>query len=182
MDWCEQCPLRLFNKKHHNLQGIGNPWATNVILIPNVDYGAYKKGNLNFSEQAAIISSLLSTGVLQTNLYIVPLIRCNEDIACEVNDDIIANCLHYFADELKLYNWKNILVCGSAWNRMFNRHLKDDFGKAIYSIKNGRLYVPNYSPLVKLTDTKKFELFKEYLYKWYNTAINKTIDYELLYL
>lgn len=180
---CNECPLRLYNKKHHNLQGIGNPWSDNVIIIPNVDYDAYKVGNLSFSNQVDIISAILPTGVLATNCYIVPLIRCNESISCKVNDDIIRRCITYLIDDLNLYNWHNILVCGSAWTRLFNREITSDFNNCIYSVKHKRIYLPNYNPLIKYIDDNKFEIFKNRLIEWYNTSISKLCpNYEMLYI
>ena len=44
MNICDDCPIRLFNSKHYNLQGIANPYFGNCIVVPNVDYNAYKKG------------------------------------------------------------------------------------------------------------------------------------------
>lgn len=38
---CDNCPLRLFNSKCHNLQGVGNPFMGKLIILPNVDYDAY---------------------------------------------------------------------------------------------------------------------------------------------
>lgn len=179
---CDSCPMRLYNSKHHNLHGIGNPWSDNVIILPNVDYDAYKVGDLNFSKQAAIISEILSTGVLEETFYILPLIRCNEVISCKVNEDIIKLCSKYLIEDIKVYNWHNFLVCGTAWERLFGRNIKSDLENAIYSVKYNRLYVPNYNPLVKYTDDAKFEIFKNHLLKWYNAITNKHLDYELLYL
>ena len=56
MDVCSDCALRLFNTKHHNLQGIGNPYFGICIVIPNVDYDAYKKGNIGYSEYEGNVS------------------------------------------------------------------------------------------------------------------------------
>ena len=44
MSVCDLCPMRLFNTKHYNLRGVGNPYFGKCIVIPNVDYDAYKKG------------------------------------------------------------------------------------------------------------------------------------------
>ena len=56
MDVCSECPIRLFNNKHYNLQGIGNPYFGNCIVVPNVDYNAYKNGSMGFSNQVEIIA------------------------------------------------------------------------------------------------------------------------------
>lgn len=184
MKHCEDCPLRLFNNKHYNLQGIGNYWCDKLIIVPNVDYNAYKKGNLTYSEQVSIIKSILSfTGELEINCAILPLIRCNEDIGCKVNNDIISNCIRYLMKDLAKFNWHNILVCGNAWDRLFNRSITYDFDKAIYSPRNKRVYVGNYNPLVKYVDDNKFEIFKNRLLEWYNYPNNYCYEnYDILYL
>ena len=43
MNVCEQCPLRLFNNRGHNISGIGNIWSGSALVLPNVDIPAYKK-------------------------------------------------------------------------------------------------------------------------------------------
>ena len=110
---CEECPMRLFNTKHYNLQGIGNPYFGNCIVVPNVDYNAYKKGSMGFSNQVKIIkeSLHLSTGGGDEleELYIVPLIRCNESISCELDDNSYNRCLQHFANDVRKYNFKNIV-------------------------------------------------------------------------
>ena len=96
MNVCEQCPLRLFNNKGYNLQGIGNTWSGNALVLPNVDYKAYKKQDMSFSSQVEVVSTILSTGGLEANLYVIPLLRCNENFDIEITDKIINRCLTYF--------------------------------------------------------------------------------------
>ena len=72
-----------FNNKHYNLQGIGNPYFGKCIVVPNVDYIAYKKGDMGFSTQVEIIQDVLSSTGEGDNVFIVPLIRCNENISCD---------------------------------------------------------------------------------------------------
>lgn len=182
MNVCENCPLRLFNNKHYNLQGFGNPWANRVIIVPNVDYNAYKKGDLSYSEQVSILSSLFSTGELADKCYILPLIRCNENLGCKANDDIINNCLHYLKVDFRTYNWKNIMVCGNAWTKLFNRNVSYDFDKVVYSPKNDRLYYPNYNPLVQYVDDVHFNTFMNRVYEWYNNSNLLSKKYEMLYI
>ena len=74
MNVCEQCPLRLFNDKGHNVSGIGNIWSGNALVLPNVDIPAYKKQDMSFSSQVAIINTILPTGGLEQNLYAVLLL------------------------------------------------------------------------------------------------------------
>lgn len=180
MDVCEECPIRLFNNKHYNLQGIGNPYFGNCIVVPNVDYNAYKNGSMGFSEQVNIIKEVLhlSTGDRDNldNLYIVPLIRCNENIACELDINSFNRCLTYFAEDVKRYQFKNILMLGDAGRRFLNCDIKENLNNIMVSSK-GRFYNVNYSPLIKYIDEDKFEIFKTYLRKWYNWCIFQIFTY-----
>ena len=100
MNVCEQCPLRLFNDKGHNISGIGNIWSGNALVLPNVDIPAYKKQDMSFSSQVSIINTILSTGGQEQNLYIVPLIRCNEKFDIEITSNILRRCLTYFEEDI----------------------------------------------------------------------------------
>lgn len=168
---CNDCPMRLFNKKHYNLQGIGDPFSGNLIVIPNVDYTAYKKGNLNFSKQVDVIKSL-NTDIIN-NFYIVPFIRCNETISCDVNDDIYNRCLHHLAVDISKYNFKNILLLGDAARRFFNISIKDNLDNLFIS-RNNRYYFVNFSPYLLLTDNIELaNIFKSRFIKWVNAVLNK---------
>lgn len=168
MNVCDECAMRLFNTKHHNLQGIGNPYYGNCIVVPNVDYDAYKKGDMGFSKQVEIIKEVInpSTGEVD-NVYIVPLIRCNENIACELNDNIYNRCLTYFAEDIKKYNFTKILLLGDAARRFLHCNIKQYLDTIIIS-SNNRVYNVNYSPLIKFVNEDKYDIFKQYLLKWIN--------------
>jgi hypothetical protein len=175
---CDDCPLRLFNTKHCNLQGIGNPYYGRLIIVPNVDYNAYKKGSMDFSSQVDIIKSILSsTGELE-ELYILPFIRCNETIGCEINDDIISRCQEYLKADFIKYNFTDIMLLGTAVNRFLHTNVNELDGKVVIS-RNNRRYYSNYSPLVKYTNEQLFNKFKTNLIKWYNKEYN---NYEILQL
>lgn len=74
MDVCKDCPMRLFNIKHHNLQGIGNPYFGICIVIPNVDYDAYKKVILDIVIKLKLLSlSFLLRGSLLMYLFFLLL-------------------------------------------------------------------------------------------------------------
>ena len=103
MDWCEQCPMRLFNTKCHNLEGVGNPWTGKVIIVPNVDYDAYRGKDMGFSSQVDVIKSIIFPTEEVEDVFILPLIRCNTNISCELNDDILRRCLHYLAKDVEKY-------------------------------------------------------------------------------
>lgn len=182
MNVCDNCALRLFNNKCYNLQGIGNPWANRVIIVPNVDYDAYKNKDMSFSSQVEVIQSCISSTGELNQTYILPLIRCNENIGCEVNLDIIDRCLQYFAEDLKKYQWKDIMLCGLAANRFLCCSITPYFNTVMVS-KNNRRYVVNYSPLIKYIDTNKYNDFVMYLERWFNSSVTNNFDnYETMYL
>ena len=97
---CKDCALRLYNTKSYNLQGVGNPFYGNCIVVPNVDYKAYKGKSMSFSSQVEVIKEVLIplTGVEESNFYVVPLIRCNEQISREIDKRTFDNCLYWFAE------------------------------------------------------------------------------------
>ena len=179
-DVCTGCAMRLFNTKHYNLQGIGNPYFGKCIVIPNVDYIAYKKGDIGFSKQVEIIKSIISSTGELTDIFSVPFIRCNETISCELNDDIYRRCLTNFANDVKKYDFQDILLLGEAGRRFFTCDINQYLDTIIIS-SNNRRYCVNYSPLVKYIDDNKFEIFKSHLLKWYHSVNNKTYNgYEIL--
>lgn len=177
---CKDCALRLYNTKSYNLQGVGNPFYGNCIVVPNVDYKAYKGKSMDFSTQVEIIKEtlILSTGVEESNLYIVPLIRCNEQISCELDEITYNKCIHWFADDMRKYQFKNVLLLGNAARRFLNVNIKDYLDTILLS-KKGIRYFVNYSPLVQYVDEKLFYTFKEYLIKWYNSINSGLFDYNL---
>ena len=179
-DVCTGCALRLFNTKHYNLQGIGNPYFGKCIVIPNVDYEAYKKGNIGFSKQVEIIKSIISSTGELIDVFIVPFIRCNETISCELNDDIYRRCLTNFANDIRKFDFQDILLLGEAGRRFFTCDINQYLDTIIIS-SNNRRYCVNYSPLIKYIDDNKFKIFKSNLLKWYNSVNNKCYNgYEIL--
>lgn len=181
MDVCQECPLRLYNDKGHNIGGIGNIWSGNALILPNVDDSAYKKQNMAFSNQVEIINTILPTGSLEQNLYVFPLIRCSEQSNIEITQLILFRCLHYFHTDVDNHQIKNIMLCGDAARRMLNiDDLKPYLDTIICETKTHRRYFINYSPLVKYTNDDLFEIFKSHLIKYYNSIINKIYDYEIM--
>lgn len=183
MSVCEGCALRLYNTKSYNLHGVGNPFSGNCIVVPNVDYKAYKGKSMSFSSQVEVIKQVLIsfTGEEELNSFIVPLIRCNEQISCEVDKLTFNKCLHWFADDIRKYDFKNILLLGSAARRFLNCNIKDHLDNIMVS-PNGRKYFVNYSPLVQYANEKLFNAFKEKLVHWYQCVINNTFDYNFILL
>ena len=181
IDICTNCPMRLFNEKHYNLQGIGNPFCGKVIVVPNVDYDAYKFGDMSYSHQVSLIQEVLgdrleyhhsSTGVVMSNLYIVPLIRCNEQISCPVDKVSYNRCLHLFANDVRKYDFKDILLLGEAARRFLSVDtLKPYLNTMFVSKGNKRRYTVNYSPLIKHTGEYNYDIFKDNLIKWFNFTI-----------
>ena len=135
MGVCDECAMRLFNTKQYNLQGVGNPSFERCIVIPNVDYIAYKNRSVTFSEQVKVIEDILhsSTGEVDilNSLYIVPLIRCCEKLGCELTDDIYNRCITYFAQDVKKYNFHNVLLLGDAGRKFLNCDIKDNLNTLI---------------------------------------------------
>lgn len=170
MSVCDECPMRLFNKKHYNIKGIGNAFSGNLIVLPNVDYSAYKKGTLDFSKQVEFIKSLLGEESDIEQFYVVPLLRCNETISCEPNDDIYRRCLHFLVEDIKVYDFKNILLLGNAARRFFNISISDNIDNVFIS-KNNRRYNVNYSPFVVANDDKLSDTFKQGFIKWINAIM-----------
>ena len=180
MSVCKDCVARLFNTKHYNLQGIGNPYFGKCIVIPNVDYIAYKKGNIGFSKQVEIIKSIISSTGELVDVYVLPFIRCNETISCEFTDDVYYKCLTHFASDIIKYDFKDILLLGEAGRRFFTCDINQYLDTIMIS-SNNRKYCVNYSPLIKYVDDNKFEIFKNHLLKWYNSVNNKMYNgYKIL--
>lgn len=180
MNYCKDCVIRLFNNKHYNLQGIGNPYFGNCIIVPNVDYNAYKKGGMEFSKQVEIIKSLISSTGELDDLYVLPLIRCNEYISCELNENSYLKCIGYLIEDMKKYQFKNIMLLGSAGRRFLNCNISDYFDTIFISVNNRRYWV-NYSPLINYTDSNKYEIFKSNLIRWYNSIKNNDFtNYKIL--
>ena len=178
---CNDCALRLYNTKSYNIQGIGNPFYGNCIVVPNVDYKAYKGKSMDFSTQVEVIRNILIpfTGGEESNFYIVPLIRCNEQISCEVDNITYNKCLHWFANDIRKYDFKNILLLGTAARRFLNCNITEYLDTIMVS-PNGRKYFVNYSPLVKYSDDKLFEIFKEKLIHWYKCVSNGIFNYNFI--
>lgn len=176
MDVCQDCAMRLFNDKHYNLHGVGNPYFGNCIVVPNVDYNAYKKGNMDFSSQVDVIRSVLSSTGEVDNLYIAPLIRCNLSVGCEITNDIVNKCLTFFASDVRKYNYRNILLLGDAARYFLNCDITSNLETLMIS-PNNRFYNVNYSPLIKYVNEEKFEVFKTYLLKWYSYCKTQYCNY-----
>ncbi len=51
----------MFNNKCYNLQPTGNPLYGNAIVVPNVDYNAYKNKGMSFSKYVEVIKDIISS-------------------------------------------------------------------------------------------------------------------------
>ena len=83
MDVCEGCPLGLFNTKVKCLSGVGNPMSGIMIVVPNVDYNAYKNKGMTFSKYVEIINEVITPftgGLGQLDPFIVPLISLAQSL------------------------------------------------------------------------------------------------------
>lgn len=172
---CEGCPLGMFNTKCKCLSGVGNPMSGMIIVVPNVDYNAYKNRGITFSKYVEIINDVITPftgGLEQLVPFIVPLIRCKLDDKCPINESIVRRCmLHTFAD-IRINNIKKIMVLGRA---------ATDFG---FDITKGKdklyhvapfVYSTNYSPFIKFIDDSKYKEFCNRLIKW--ISANKDNNY-----
>ena len=167
IDNCKTCAIRLFNEKCYNINGVGNPFLGNMIIISNVDNKAYKTNDLSFSEQIRIMEEvILPTGgdKLLELCYITPLIKCRES-NCEADDHSLQCCIKNLAQEVIKYKPVNVLVTGSAVNRFLNCSIHEYLDKFIVSKNNIRYFV-NYSPLIKFNNDNKFEIFKRHFEEW----------------
>lgn len=177
---CDDCALRLYNTKAHNIPGVGNPFYGNCIVVPNVDYSAYKGKSMDFSAQVKEIEDVLNlpTGVGESNLFVVPLIRCNEQISCKVDNITYNRCLYWFAEDVRKYRFKNIMLLGNAARRFLNINIKE-YLNTVFVSKNNVHYFVNYSPFIKYNDDKLYEEFKRCLLKWYRSINFEFYDYNL---
>jgi hypothetical protein len=122
----------------------------------------------------SIIRDTLSsfTGEVLNNLYILPLIRCNETIGCEVDENIYSRCIEYFKEDVKKYNFKHILLLGDAARRFFNISIYNIIDCVLVS-RNNRYYSVDYSPLVKNVNSDLGNTFENNLKQWYGDILNK---------
>lgn len=164
---CDNCPLRLYNTKRHNFPGVGDMYSNVCILVPSVDYDAYKAKDFEQSEHVKIIKSIISpTGEL--DWYIAPYVRCY-NMGNTISIDIVNRCYEHFKEIQS--NFTDILVCGEVVNYI-GFILRNVVGSAVRLKSGVRLYF-NYSPLVKYADSDKFEVFKENLIKFRNAVTYK---------
>ena len=172
---CEGCPLGMFNTKCKCLSGVGNPMSGMIIIVPNVDYNAYKNRGMTFSKYVEIVRDTIipfTGGLEQLDPFIVPLIRCKLDKRCPVNEYIARRCmLHTFAD-IRINNIKKIMLLGNA---------ATNFGFDITKGKDKLYYVSpfvystNYSPFIKFIDNNNYDEFRNRLIKW--ISANKDTNY-----
>ena len=100
------------------------------------------------------------------------LLRCNETIGCEVDENSYSRCIEYFKEDVKKYNFKHILLLGDAARRFFNVSIYTIIDCVLVS-GNNRYYSVNYSPLVKNVNDKLGNAFENNLKQWYGDVLNK---------
>lgn len=181
MDECSSCPMKLFNDKCHNLPMIGNPCYGRLVVIPSVDCDAYKNRNLAFSSQVRmIVQSISSTGELD-DFAVVPLIRCNRDLGCDVNADILRRCMMKLSRDIAEHDFRDILLLGDSVRYVLGCNIQTHLNELFISQHQTytgiitRRYGVNYSPLVSYIDEDRFDQFQKYLKKWYYSS--KAKDY-----
>ena len=178
---CNKCPLRMFNNKCYNLQPTGNPLYGNAIVVPNVDYNAYKNKGMSFSKYVEVIKDIISSTGELDDYYVIPLIRCRLAKECPVNSEILTNCSAYFAREIVRYKLRHVMLLGDAAKFWLNI---DNIGSYTDSVicdsKTRTIYNVSYSPFVKYIDDNKFEDFKSHLIKWYNSIKTGIYNYGII--
>ena len=166
MNICEDCPLGLFITKCKCLSGVGNRMSGMIIIVPNVDYNAYKNKGMTFSKYVEIVKETIisSTGGLeQLDPFIVPLIRCKLDERCPINERIVSKCALYTFADIRINNIKKIMLLGRA---------ATSFGFDITKGKDKLYYVApfvystNYYPFIKFIDYNKYDEFRNLLVNW----------------
>ncbi len=180
---CNNCPLRLFNNKCHNLKGVGNPIYGKIIVVPNVDYIAYKNKCMSFSKYVEIINDVLisSTGGIE-DYFIIPLIRCNITDKCPLTEDIVNKCLLHTIKDIRDNNAIKILLLGDAARYYLGVKDISAYTNTLFISKerNIRGYAVSYSPFTKYTNEAKYKEFCNDLVKWYNACKdNKYNGYEI---
>lgn len=172
---CEGCPLGLFNTKCKCLSGVGNPMSGMIIVVPNVDYNAYKNRGMTFSKYVEIINEIIipfTGGLEQLAPFIVPLIRCKLDDKCPITKDIIRKCMLYTFNDIKRYNIKKIMLLGDAATNL-GFSVTNDNNKLC--VIDSFVYSTNYSPFIKFIDDNKYKEFCNRLIKW--ISANKDNNY-----
>lgn len=168
---CKDCALGLFNDKCCNLEGVGNTQSGTMIVVPNVDYDAYKNKSMEFSNYVDILKSILSsTGGIE-QVFIVPLIRCKLNANCPITPSIARRCMLYTFRDIRIYNINKVMLLGDA-NRYMNfanaeKEVIHIIGKIGYSV--------SYSPFVKFKDDAKYNELCNHLIQWINA--NKDNNY-----
>lgn len=166
---CDDCALRLFNDKCHCLKGVGNPWSGKMIVVPNVDYQAYKNKDMTFSKYVEVINEVLTSSTGGLDYYIVPLIRCKLNENCPIDNHLIRRCGVYLFTEMRIYNINKILLLGRAAELITPNAISKDVNKMFIGPGTlGRVYSVSYSPLVKYIDDNKYKEFCNHLVKWFN--------------
>lgn len=173
---CSNCALGLFNEKCKCLSGVGNPMSGKLIVVPNVDYRAYKNRGMTFSKYVEIVKDILipSTGGLeQLDVFIVPLIRCKLTDKCPVTDDIAKNCMTYTFDDIVNNDIHKVMLLGSA--AFYAGFPSSSITKDKLFVLGNVVYSTAYSPFVKFKDDIKYKELCNRLIKWYGA--DKTNNY-----
>lgn len=182
-NYCDNCVMRLFNNKKYHFKGVGNPWYGTCIIVPTVDYFAYKKGDMEYSAQVKVIKDNISSTGEEDSIYITPLIKCTNYTGCIIDNNIISNCMNYLSNEFKTYNFRNVLLLGDAAKYFLNIDSISNKLNNIYISKNRRKYFINYSPNVKNFNSDNYKVFKENLIKFINSTKHSYYEhYNIVYL
>lgn len=171
---CLNCPLKLFNDKTYNIQGIGNPYAGKLILLPSINYKSYQilnNDNCKSKIKQLLNAHISSTGVLESNYYLLPIIRCKIDDSFGLDNVSYSKCIKLLSEDFKKYDFKHIHILGDAVDKFLHKNIAYNLNNVFVST-NGRFYTVNYSPNIKYIDDNKYKLYLTYLNSWLSSSIN----------
>lgn len=174
---CSECPLRLYNTKGHNINGVGNTNYGNMIILPSVDREAYKHQNFTFEQMIVKLNdlSVLSTGVeILQYCYITPFIKCKIASSIILDDQIVKRCKENLKEEIIKYRPVNFLLLGKDVMSHFLQYSINP-NKMFVDVCNRRWF-NNYSPGITLYDQDKAKVFENGFVKWLNAIQNNNFS------
>lgn len=182
---CEDCPLRLYNKKGYCLEGVGDIPTDSLIVVPNVDYIAYKNSDFAFSKQVELINHTLFYRGVDYPIKIVPYIRCNIKLSkgmIDATNPIINKlCLKHLNSDIIDNKIKNVMLCGDVAKSLLNIPNITNTFNIRYMNNNQITFYTNFSPLIIYNDEEKYKVFKDNLVNWINAIkFNMFDNYKLV--
>jgi hypothetical protein len=153
---CRRCINKIFCKPNTTIiNGKGDMTASNAFILPFAGYRESK-----YQEIIDIIAEQYENhtamNVFDTGYFVYP-IKCFALSDYQTNHITIKNCFQHTVALIHRLNFANIFVFGHM-NAYFEMNVGQD---KLYSVNDRIVRVfANYSPLVKITDNSKYEMFK----------------------